>query len=85
MNPADPSTLRKSHRSFAAIFVLLLCALLSFTLTAASAADEHTAAGHAAAGASHEAAEHHGLPTAAPTFGGSIVNSSMIVTWVVAA
>ena len=85
MKPAALSTLRKSRRSFAAIFVLILCAVLSFALTTAYAADEHASAGHDAGAASHEAGEHHGLPSAAPNIGGSIVNSSMIVTWIVAA
>ena len=71
MKPAALSTLRKSHRSFAAILVLL-CALLS--LTFANAADEHATAGLAAVTAEHEAGEHHGLPNDAPVlfpgFGG---------------
>ena len=39
---------------------------------------------HSTADAPHEA-EHHALPAAAPTFGGSFINNSMIVTWIVAA
>jgi F-type H+-transporting ATPase subunit a len=43
-----------------------------------SAADAHVP------GAAHEG-EHHALPAKAPTFGGSFINNSMIVTWIVAA
>ena len=74
MKPAALSTLRKSHRSFAAIFVLLLCAVLALNFATSNAADEHAAPAHAAVAAGHEASEHHGLPNAAPVlfpgFGG---------------
>ena len=86
MKPAALSTLRKSHRSFAAILVLL-CAMLAFTFTTANAADEHAALPHAAVPAAHEASEHHGLPNAAPVLfhiGPLPVNNSMIITWIVA-
>ena len=74
--------------------VLLLAAPASRAVSEAIPTGESTAhlvstapAGADAHGAGH-AAEHHGLPAAAPTFGdrskGAWVNSSMIVTWIVA-
>ena len=88
------STLGKSRDAIASRLALLLCAIFAFAFaTAQSVANPPAAtpvtevAGHPAGAAAH-AEEHHGLPSAAPTFGdrskGAWVNSSMIVTWIVA-
>jgi F-type H+-transporting ATPase subunit a len=94
MNSPAFSTLGKSRASIATRLALLLCAVLAFAFAPARIAanvpaGEHAAeaTGHGEAHAEH-AEEHHGLPSAAPTFGdrsqGAWVNSSMIVTWFVA-
>ncbi len=94
MNSLAFSTFGNSRASFAMRFALLWCAVFVFAFIPARAAanavvEEHAAATslHATETAAH-AEEHHGLPSAAPTFGdrskGAWVNSSMIVTWFVA-
>jgi F-type H+-transporting ATPase subunit a len=94
MNSSAFSTFGISIRRHATWFILSLCALLAFACAPAKAEDRHAipaqtdeASGHGAGRAVH-AEEHHGLPSAAPTFGdrskGAWVNSSMIVTWIVA-
>jgi len=74
------STLGKTHGSFAALLAVLLFLVLAFAGSDAFA--NAPAANHAAPAAAHS--EEHGLPTAAPKIFGGFVNSSMIVTWVVA-
>jgi len=88
------STLGKSRASIATGLSLLLCAVFAFAFAPAKSAANAPAPAHASEAASHgteqsaHSEEHHGLPSAAPTFGdrskGSWVNSSMIVTWIVA-
>ena len=94
MNSPAFSKSGKSRRPFATWLILSLCAFLAFACAPAKAEDKHATQTHAAAASDHatgQAAhteEHHGLPSAAPTFGdrskGAWVNSSMIVTWIVA-
>lgn len=94
MNSSAFSTLGNSRASLATKIALVWCAVFAFAFAPARVAanavvEEHAAAtsGHAMGQAAH-AEEHHGLPSAAPTFGerskGAWVNSSMIVTWIVA-
>lgn len=94
MNPSALSNIGKSRRQIAAWLILSLCMLFAFACAPAKAEDKHTgsplaaeASGHGAAQAEHGDAP-HGIPAAAPTFGdrskGAWVNSSMIVTWIVA-
>ena len=88
------STIGKSRASIATKLALLLCAIFAFAFAPAKTAANPPAATHAAETSGHgegqaaHAEEHHGLPSAAPTFGdrskGAWVNSSMIVTWIVA-
>jgi F-type H+-transporting ATPase subunit a len=94
MNSSAFITLGKSCRRHTAWLILAVCALFGFACASANAGDSHAVPTHAAEAAGHgagqavHAEEHHGLPSAAPTFGdrakGSWVNSSMIVTWIVA-
>ena len=87
---------RSSSVAFAMRFLAFVALLLALTLGSARAVDVQPAAGApkvevdhnsptaAAAGEAHE--EHHALPPAAPVLReGGFVNSSMIVTWIVAA
>jgi F-type H+-transporting ATPase subunit a len=73
---------------FFAFVVAPVRAAVAKAQEAPAVAVEHTSPGAAVAGAKDgkvEAPAHHGLPPAAPTFGGSFINNSMIVTWIVAA
>ena len=73
---------------------MLLCAIFAFAFVPAKSVANSPAPAHATETATHPAGqaahaeEHHGLPSYAPTFGdrskGAWVNSSMIVTWIVA-
>ena len=84
----------KTRASIAMRLALLLSAIFAFAFAPAKTAANPPAATHAAETSGHgegqaaHAEEHHGLPSAAPTFGdrskGAWVNSSMIVTWIVA-
>jgi F-type H+-transporting ATPase subunit a len=91
MNPSAFSNLEKSRRPIAAWLILSLCMLFAFACAAAKAEDKHTGAAPAAEASGHgaeHAEAHHGISPEAPTFGdrskGAWVNSSMIVTWIVA-
>ena len=69
----------QSAASSAVRIVALIVALFSFAVMPVQASTQVEAAGHA------EAAAHHGLPAAAPTLTkDTFVNSSMLVTWIVA-
>ncbi len=81
MKPSSLSILGKSHGSLAAIFVLLMCVFVLFSGADAFAGEHAAPAGDHKVPAAH--AEEHGLPAAAPKISG-FINSSMIVTWVVA-
>ncbi len=82
----------KASRILALVFVALALFAIPARLKAAiekSPAHEETSSAQQA-GVQHPAAahgkqEHHGLPAEAPKFHGSFINSSMVVTWVVAA
>jgi F-type H+-transporting ATPase subunit a len=94
MNPSAFSNVKKSRRHIAAWLILSLCMLFAFACAPAKAEDKHAGAAPAAEASGQGAAQaghgeaHHGLTPEAPTFGdrskGAWVNSSMIVTWIVA-
>jgi F-type H+-transporting ATPase subunit a len=74
----------------AARFIVFLIAAIGLMVSPLQAADAGPATtgvekvdGKAAADHGH--GEKHVLPTHAPTFGGSFINNSMLVTWIVAA
>ncbi len=88
MNSSAFSTFGKSGRRHAAWLILTLCALLAFATAPAQGEEKHAAPAGTISHAAEHGGGHHGLPSAAPTFGdrakGAWVNNSMIATWIVA-